>query len=232
MIINFTENPFLNSRLNNSEFGRFINTHLQFLISANKNNQYDALIALLQPVYLNYDQWLEKYDKNITHRKGKTKTIDDILTDFKLFVKKEVYKEVSYKFESDNKEAFNMFFPKGLTEYSQITKKTANILFDRIEKACIRYKDNLVIGLDEKAIAFNVAYTNALTSQLSGKGNVKETSHEGETLRTMIAKVMYANLIDLLKIHIENPTDILALYDAAILNKNKSRKKVDAVNSK
>jgi phage host-nuclease inhibitor protein Gam len=225
MIYNFIENPFANSRLNDAEFGMFAKSHVQFLTAANTNDQYTALIARLQPHYQAFELWLEKYDSNITNRKGKTKTIDSIMAAFKVFVKKEVYKEVHYKF-SDNPEIFNAFFPSGLTEYNKIIKKSASVLFDRIDKACSKYKADLPQGLDTKAANFNIEYETALQNQLSGKGSVKDTSEEGNILRDELSWALYDNLLDLLKMNRKNEKAILALYDANTLNKSKKKRKV------
>ncbi len=225
MLKNFAENPFLNSKMSNIYFSQFMNSHIQLLTAANTKNQYTAMITALKPKYDAFKAWVDKQDKNITNRKGKTQSVDSIISDFQKFIKKEVLKEVSYKFADTAKEKFTKFFPNGMTEYSKMTKATAEVLFDRIDKACIAHKTELIAGLDAKATAFNTTYLAARGSQLSGKGSVKDASNEGENLRAEAALVMFINLLDQLKIFASKPEEALQLYDSAAININKRKKK-------
>lgn len=227
MIYRFVENPFASLRLSDNQYALFTKSHLEALVSANTNAQYKNMIDTLTPKYQAFDSWLNKQDQNTSHRKGKTQTLNGIQAEFIQFVKKEVYKEVSYKWERGNKEVFHEFFPKGLSEYNKITKKNASVLFDRIKTATAKYKADLPTGLSEKAAQLDQEFDQLFSGQLQSKASVKDGSAEGQLLREQVSEVLYVNLIDQLRLHIQNPKQVLALYDSKVLNVNKSKSRAE-----
>lgn len=211
--------------MSNANFGTFLESHGEALSTVNTDGKYKDLLDLLKPKSDAYIKWLEKHDITTINRKGKTIDVNKVLIDFKRFIKDEVHKEVSCKFEKKNQAIFNAFFPKGLSEYSNINKKNAKVLIGRIVTACSTYKAELPAGLDTQAAAFSKDFELSYSTQLASKSNVKDASSEGDTLRAEAAKVLYVNLLRLLLMHADNPKQVLNLYDLTVSGKIKAKKK-------
>ncbi|TGE23721.1 hypothetical protein E5K00_00470 [Hymenobacter aquaticus] len=216
MFLPFLKNPFASKKMARDDFRDLMDGHLSRLASQNKAGRYAAMIASLEPHQAAYHALLGEQDQNLGQRLGKTDTVEELLAEFKQFAKDELLVEAEYQFKrkKPNAEALTAFLPKGRKEYSQATLLTLPTLLQRVADLTQTYKAELGADLATKATDLQAAYTTARETQGEAKGDVQGNSKEEKKLRKAAARQLKLNLLDQVKLHIDEPEAVLALYDA------------------
>lgn len=222
MINNQLENPFANSRRPNEEFGLLVLSHLKFLEAANKDGLYTDLINLLTVPYQNFRDWLSKQETSKTAKKGKTMSVNDVLQEVDLFVD-DLYDEV-FSWKRKKPEAFNALFPNGKTEYAALNKTNAETILKRLSEAC-NANNELDKTFRTKALALHDSFVSARQSQLGQKGDVKEGSEDGRSLRYALSIQMHLVLLELIKLNITDTEKVKTFYDTQFINPKAAKKK-------
>ncbi|PJJ61195.1 hypothetical protein [Hymenobacter chitinivorans] len=215
MFLPFLKNPFASKNLSRDNFRDLLQGHLSRLTSQNKAGRYSAMISSLQPHQAAYHALLGAQDENLGQRLGKTDTVEELLAEFKSFAKEELILEVEYQFKrkKPNSEALTAFLPRGRKEYSAATLLTLPTLLQRTATLTAQYKDDLGQALAQRAATLQAAYTTARDDQGEAKGDVQGDSKEEKKLRKATARQLKLNLLDQVKLHIDEPEAVLALYD-------------------
>jgi hypothetical protein len=195
----------------------------------NKGGQYTALIAALTPHRDAYATFLGAQDVNLSERYGDTDEVEQVLADFKEFAKKELLVDVAYIFgrKAPNADALTSFLPKGRSEYSGATLLLLPTLLERVVTLTSTYQAALGTALSERATALQKAYTDARGAQGESKGEVQGDSKVEKKLRKAGARQLKLNLLDQVKLHIDEPEMVKALYDAKIFTQPKPAKKAN-----
>ncbi|MFZ4796708.1 MAG: hypothetical protein ACOYMA_04390 [Bacteroidia bacterium] len=222
MINNHLENPFENSRAAHEDFGFLVQSHINFLKAQNTSGTYTAMINLVETPYAIYRKWIGDQETTLTTKKGKTITVNSVLNEFDGFVDN-LYDEV-FKWKRQKPEAYNALFPKGKDEYSKITKTDAQTIMQRLSDACNKNVD-LDKTFKDKALELLNEFISVRDAQLGKKGEVKDGSSEGNTLRLAVATSMYLVLLDLIKLNINDRNKVKDFYDAQFINPKTTPKK-------
>lgn len=221
MINNLLENPFLNSRMSNDDFGLLVLGHIQFLKAQNKSKAFDKMIAKLEPNYNGFQEFLNSQNKANTEKAGKTMSVKSILKNFNAFIDDLNDEIISWKRKKP--EVFNSFFPSGKKEYKGASITEIEALMKRLSDACANNKD---ISKANTALAaqFLADFKLARELQLGGKGEVKEGSDDGKNIRAALAKAMYSVLIDLIQLNIDDTEKVKTFYESQFINPKASKK--------
>ncbi len=225
MINNILENPFENSRLSDEHFGLLAQGHLNYLKAyqntENNTGEYTAMIALVEPLYNKYRKWLSNQETTVTTKKGKTITVNSVLNEFIGFVTN-LYDEV-YSWKRKKPVAFNALFPNGKEEYNKMKKTEAETIMQRLNDAC-QLEIDLKQEFKDKSIEILNQYISVRNAQLTKKGEVKEGSFDGNTIRIELATGMYLVLLDLIKLHVNDKPRVKSFYDAQFINPKPAKK--------
>ena len=221
MINNILENPFENSRLSDEDFGLLAQGHLNYLKAQNTTGSYKAFIALTETPYNKYRKWLGDQETTLTIKKGKTISVDSVLKEFTAFVT-DLYDEV-FGWKRKKPVAFNALFPNGKEEYNKITKTEAETIMQRLSDAC-NNEAELKKEFKDKSVELLNQYKSVRNAQLGKKGEVKDGSSDGDSLRFELATSMYLVLLDLIKLHVNDREKVKSFYDAQFINPKPAKK--------
>ncbi len=223
MFLPFLKNPFSSKNLAREDFRDLLQGHLSRLTSQNANGQYTAMLASLQPHYASYNALLGEQDGTVGARLGKTDTVEKLLAEFKAFVKDELLVDVEYLFKrkKPNAEALAAFLPKGRKEYSSATLLTLPTLLQRVTDLTRQQAADLGQPLADRAAALQTALTAARATQTEAKGDVQGDSQQEKKLRKAAARQLKLNLLDQVKLHIDEPELVKALYDPKFFTRKK-----------
>lgn len=212
----FLKNPFLSPRLNREDFRELMEGHLSRLSSQNQQGRYDALITALQPHHDAYAALLAEQSENVGSRLGSTDTVEGLLADFKKFAKDELLVDAEYQFKrkTPNAQALAEFLPKGRKEYNNASIQTLPTLLERTASLTQKYKAELGKPLADRAAALNTAFKAARGTQGESKGTVQDDSKQEKKLRKAAARQLKLGLLEQLRLHIDEPDAVPALYDA------------------
>lgn len=221
MFFPYLKNPFLNKSLAREDFRDLMADTLDRMSGQNQSGQYTAMMAALQPHHAAYAAFLGTQDENVGARLGKTDTVDTQLAAFKAFAKKELLVDVEYLFgrKTPNPEALAAFLPKGRAEYSGVTRLTLPTLLLRVADLTERYRPELGPELAARAAALQAAYLAARKTQGESKGAVQGDSKQEKSLRKAAARQLKLNLLDQVKLHLDEPDAVKALYDPKIFTR-------------
>jgi hypothetical protein len=222
MIINQLENPFANSRRSNEEFGLLALSHIKYLEAANEDEAYSDLLVLLKPAYQNYRDWLSKQETSKTTKKGKTMSVNEVLREVDLFVD-DLY-ETAYSWKRKKPTVFNSLFPNGKSEYTTLNKTTAETVLKRLSDACAA-NSGLDATVKARALSLYESFVSARQEQLGQKGDVKEGSEDGRSLRFLLAKQMHLVLLKLIIKYIDDTEKVKSFYDTQFINARVTKKK-------
>ena len=218
MFLPFLKNPFATKNLAREDFRDLMDGTLTRMAGQNKDGLYTAMIAALQPHHDAYAAFLGTQDVTLVERGGNTDAVEKVRADFKAFAKKELLVDVAYVFgrQKPNPQALAEFLPKGRPEYSSATLLTLPTLLDRVATLTATYKDALGKDLASHAAQFQQDYKDARDTQGESKGAAQGDSKEEKKLRKAAARQLKLNLLDQVKLHIDTPDEVQALYDPRI----------------
>ena len=218
MFLPFLKNPFATKNLAREDFRDLMAGNLARMAGQNVGGRYTAMIAALQPHHDAYDALLGTQDVNLGERLGNTDAVEKILANFKAFAKKELLVDVAYVFgrQKPNDNALTAFLPKGRSEYSAATLGTLPTLLNRVATLTATYQADLGADLARQAAQFKQDYDADRQTQGVSKGAVQGDSKEEKKLRKAAARQLKLNLLDQIKLHIDAPDDVKALYDPKI----------------
>ena len=201
-----------------ADFRDLMAANLARMAGQNEADQYAAMIATLQLHHDAYAALLDTQDVNLCDRLGNTDVVEKLLADFKLFAKKELLVDVAYIFgrQKPNDKVLTAFMAKGRSEYSGATLLTLPTLLDRVATLTTTYKDDLGADLAKKAAKLKKDYDNERQRQGESKGGVHGDSKQEKKLRKAAARQLKLNLLDQIKLHIDAPDGVKALYDPKI----------------
>lgn len=224
MINSQLENPFANSRRSNEEFGLLVLSHIKYLEAANEDDIYSDLITALKPAYQNFRDWLSRQETAKTTKKGKTMSVNEVLYEVDLFID-DLY-EAAYSWKRKKPPVFNSLFPNGKTEYTNLNKTNAETVLKRLSDACAGNN-----GLDDtikaRALSLYGSFVSARQEQLGQKGDVKEGSEDGRSLRLQLSKQMHLVLLKLIIKYIDDTEKVKSFYDTQFINPKVAKKKKD-----
>ncbi|MGB4774355.1 MAG: hypothetical protein WBP45_04225 [Daejeonella sp.] len=219
MILFHLNNPFINSRISNANFNKMAQTHLARLKANNASKQFDGLINATDPLHEEYKKALVSGSGTSSVKEVQTMSADEGIKGIRAFISR---KEgvINDKF-SRKSAAYQEFFPLGLSEYTQASKKNIQLITERLIKACENSEVSAINELGTELKALLDAYLDNRETQLKSIGSVKTLSNKGKTQRDQLALQLYINLLSLLLMYASDTDKVKAYYDESFLKKAK-----------
>ena len=118
--------------------------------------------------------------------------------------------------QKPNPAALTLFLPKGHKEYGGATLLTLPALLERVASLPVTYKDDLGGALAARAAQLKQAYQAVCQTQGASKGAVQGDSRAKKALRKAGARQLKLNLLDRVKLRIDEPDMVRALYDPKV----------------
>ena len=216
----FFKEHFDTERISDDNMKKFSEDHLNRLIANNINNQYDTLIANLQPLYIAFKNSISTESFEYAKQQSSTVSTDKIIADFKKMVsQKEGIIRGNWGVESAE---YQVFFPQGLTEYHTASKSNIEELMDRLVMACQAYSQDLGTIFVNTFVTLRDNYVAARTNQLQQIGRVVSNKTETENSRKALAKQLNINVLTLALEFLGNPEKGIDFFDQSIIRANNS----------
>jgi hypothetical protein len=211
--------------INDEDLKKFTQTLLERLRVNNQNNKYTPMIALTQAAFDGHFNILssETYDEAV--KQAATKTVDAIIARFK--------EEVDYiegdvkKYFRNKKGAIEEFFPYGITEYKQANKSNIELLMNRLITASGNHEDDLPENFAKPIQDLKTEYDRERQNQLQKMGMVADDRATGKTLRAVLERQLWLDVLDLAKEYVGNPTEGMKFFDQSIIRKWKKGSKTN-----
>jgi hypothetical protein len=124
---------FDDQRISVSELIKFSSDGIERLRANNPANVFDRILADTESKHKALEDAVNKLGINISQREGRTIDMNDVMGEFK---KKASHVEglISYTFQRESG-TYQEFYPKGKTEYTNMTVENAEILISRFVSA-------------------------------------------------------------------------------------------------
>lgn len=223
MFLPFLKNPFASSRIAREDFRDLMQGNLSRMAGQNTGGAYTAMMAALQPHHDAYAAFLGEQDEALGGRYGDTDAVDKLLADFKAWTKKELLVDVPYVFTrtKPNPGALTEFLPKGRREYGRATLLTLPTLLKRVADLTAAHKADLGQPLADHAAKLQADYLAARQTQGASKGEVQDDSKQEKKLRKAAARQLKLNLLDQVKLHLDDADAVKSLYDPKLFTQPK-----------
>lgn len=162
---------------------RFADDVIAKLTQNNTANIFDTILLPLQTAQANYRKELGKLDTSSNVLLGKTSTVNDFIQQFSAYMRNN-YIFIAAKLGGEKTPALLEFYPHKKSEYYQITKLKATVLFDRVASAAIAHESALGSTISQELQAFQTQWKAFRKSQLEEKSTLVNTRNDrGETQR-------------------------------------------------
>lgn len=189
----FFKNHFDTREVSDDNLRKFVEDHLNRMISHNGNAVYTTYIQDTQVLYDKFNTFIKQEDQTFTAQQGKTLLTDKILSEFVALVSR---KEgaVRSEFGKDSPE-YQEFFPAGLNEYHQVSKANAEMLMERMRNKGQIYIATL--GQNFVDIFTNTLnkYLAARNGQLQAMGEVDGLKSDASNARNALSTQLMKNLL-------------------------------------
>ena len=152
------------------------------MTAANKGGEFTEFIGILAPLTSQLGTELGDVASSIAEQKGGTFTNNEVLASFKLIMssKEGVIRDA---LGSKHSAGYLMFYPQGISQYSNATKTTMPVLVQAVYNAAEKYKADLSPSLVQTLQSFVKSWTESRTDQQELKGDVKNNIADKSGLR-------------------------------------------------
>jgi hypothetical protein len=223
MFLNHLRNPFLNAEISDTNFGKLASTHIERLKASNTSNRYDGLITLTEPLYQAFVGTLFTGSGSSSTKESKTMRTNETLNALKAYIgRKEGV--IADKFPR-NTPVYQEFFPQGLKEYRNASKKNLQVVAERFVKAAQTHSTVLGKDIAKEAQSLMESYVNCRTEQLQAIGSLKGISSESKSKRKALAVQLYKNLLHILLENAEQTGQAKDYFDISFLKKARKEEK-------
>lgn len=164
-------NLFDTDRVTTPRLLNFAKDHREALVTNNGANEYDALIALLDPLIAALDTELGDVDVALVNQILKTRSVDELIKLFRTTMseKQGVIADALGGFQSDG---FLQFYPHGQKEYTVTNKTTMPVLSHRVNMAATDNAGSLPAPLVAVLQAFEGQFDTLRAAQSAQKDSV------------------------------------------------------------
>ncbi len=219
----YFENPYEKGHFSRESFRKYVDNHLYILQQAKaKGEPVGDIIDDTKPLLEEYTLAVKQIHSGKATRTARTFTVDQCIEKFKKLV---AQREglIRSKFGKSS-EAYLEFFPKGLKQFSSVTKKNIDDLFDQVIKGSNTYKPELGPELEQEFTDCYHTYKVALDSQEGKKGDVNISVKDIEIISSRLKRQLALNIHKLAILYIDNPGYAKTFFINSLLGaKSKSK---------
>jgi hypothetical protein len=172
---------------------------LAALISNNKNNENDSYIAKLTADIAAMEAGMSKQEVALAKQFSKTGTVDDVVDDFETYMHS-AYVDIAFNTKS-NPEAIEQFYPRGKSEYNNVSRSDAPIIMKRVSDLAETHSALIGKDLKAKLQSFVTTYATARETQLELITEVSEHRNEKNEARTPLELLLMEVMHEIARRH-------------------------------
>jgi len=219
----YFENEFDSRIYSRENWMRFLEDYILRLKKEITNGE--PLQLYLQEIESLYNQATNSSGKTAYNRglqKSSTLNVDVTLKEFKALVSKREGK-IRDTFGKGSPE-YIVFFPNGVSEYSNMTKKTIENLFHRFCDAAEQFKTELGFEFVDETTTLHNKYLDLRSTQVGKKQDVASTVNNFEITLAKIKDVLHIQRLQLAILYYRNPPKALSLFNTSLIENNRKSK--------
>jgi hypothetical protein len=222
-LTNIFEIHFDDKNITDEDLKKFTQVLIERLRVNNLNNKYTPMITLTQAAFDGLFTNMSSEIYNEAVKQSATKSVDDVIARFK--------EEMDYiegdvkKYFRTNKKVIEEFFPYGITEYKQANKSNIELLMNRLITASGNHIAALPIDFIKPVSDLKAEYDHERQIQLQKMGMVADDKATGKTLRALLERQLWLNVLDLAKEYVGSPIEGMKFFDQSIIRKWKRSSK-------
>ena len=175
-------NIFDDVKITPNYLARFTDDVIAKLIQFNTHGDLEELVLPLQETIIPLRAELGQIDSSFNSQMGKTSTVDAFITAFKGYMK-ENYVFIAVALGGDKTPEFMEFYPRGKSEYSNITKTQMETVMDRLKIGAETYETQLGPAISSQLQNFQNNWAVLRGVQLQQKAAVKINRNERSDAR-------------------------------------------------
>lgn len=183
-------NIFDDNRIIPNYLARFTDDVIAKLIQNNAGHEFDTVLVPLQAKIIPLRLELGQVDVTLNSQVGKTATVDSFIVNFVSYMKTN-YVFIAAALGGDKTPAFKEFYPKGKTEYSNITKTKIPTVMERLKTVAVNYHVQLGTTISMQLQSFQTQWIALRESQLQLKSAVKTNRSD----RTIARRALEISLL-------------------------------------
>lgn len=194
-MINFEtlfKNFFDTDKISDDNLKKFTEDHIQRLIANNGGGTFTSILTATTTKFNAYFGKIAAEDISFAVQQSLTKTVDQIMADFKNSVSQQ--EGLIRSFYNVNTSTYQEFFPLGVTEYRQAGKSNIETLMARMVSACTVHTADLGAAIVTLFTDYKTNYKAARDAQLLKFGEVDTNKTGTETARNDLEVQLCANL--------------------------------------
>lgn len=180
----FFKNPFEDRNITDERLDTFADDAKANLV-AEVNTEFDALIAEITTNTEGLKGEVGEVRSTTAVQKGKTKTVDAIIKDFKVYMSDNegvIAKAVGGKRSA----TFLEFYPQGVSQYTTVTKTNIEGILKQVWNAANTNKTAIGKDTEKELKDFTTQYTTARDAQVKQKGKVNDNKTEKKDYRKLL----------------------------------------------
>jgi hypothetical protein len=170
---------------------RYAEDNIAKIKQNNTGGIFNSVLNPLEAAMIPFKAELGDVDTSETQLLGKTQTVDGFIAGFKTFMK-DNYINIAGKLGGDKVPAFAEFYPKGKTEYTNITKTKMPTIMSRLKTAATNNSAALGATLTAQLQGFKAQWETARSTQLDKKAALKTNRTDRSMARVTVEMCLLA----------------------------------------
>ncbi len=178
-------NIFDEKRITPNYIARFAEDTQAKLTKNNENNEYDAVLIPLTAAIVPLRKELGEVDTTINVQVGKTSTVDGFIVAFKGYMN-DKYIPIAAALNGVKTPEFMEFYPKGKSEYTQVTKTQMPTIMERLKVTAAKYEVQIGAVISTDLQTFQTKWQQLRGQQLEEKAAVKTNRTDRSVARRAV----------------------------------------------
>jgi hypothetical protein len=178
-------NIFDDVKITPNYIARFADDTVAKLTKNNESNEYDAVLNPLTAAIVPLRKELGEVDTTFNVQVGKTSTVDGFIVAFKGYMN-DKYIHIAAALNGEKTPEFKEFYPKGKSEYTQVTKTQMPTVMERLKVTAAKYEVRIGAVIATELQMFQTKWKELRGQQLEEKAAVKTNRTDRSVARRAV----------------------------------------------
>lgn len=215
-ISRFFENLFDDEKISVPELLNFSSDHIERIRANDPTGVFGEILAQTEARHNALESAVNALGTDTAQREGRTKDMNEVVADFKKKVSRvEGLIKFTYGLQSGT---YQEFYPRGITEYTNMTIEDAEILIKRFSTAVDNHVAELPAAVVTEFQQLLLDYQAARQVQQKEKGEVGGSRDEVHTAQTALQLQLSVNVLTIALKFSNQPEKAAVYFDQSLLN--------------
>lgn len=206
---------FADKQISVNELLNFTDDHIPKLKKNNPGGIFNTLITDTETKYGIFDTANSKLAADIKEREGETEEVNEALTNFKREIR-DAENLISYTFRK-KKGVYQRFFPRGITEYTNVSMEEAKEKIQRFVDTLNDYKTDLPAAFIALFVSILTVFKKERGEQVSEKAEVSSGSEALAAAKKEMQLQLSNNILTIAANFVDQPAKAKVYFDQSLL---------------